>query len=158
MPLFRYIVTPRGTEDLPYLADLNFYEEPLATLVPYLQLRNYDILEVFWLRKRVLLTGVQILVDSPAPVLIQPVTDSGLIFDPIDCRKPSERIYAIGGGLVADSVDLLSRSVIIEEPDYLGLQILAGAEDIASLGLRVQLAVTDMFPWNAPTNRRRDRK
>lgn len=151
-PLWRYIVGPRSPEDAPYLVDLDFTTPPLSELVAFYPIIDEDVLEVLWLTRRVLVTGVKIEVVATADMVIRPVTNSGMVFGAIDCNVTSEHTYTLNGGVLNSSSDVLGNSIVVDDPDYLGIRIEAGAEYLGALSLRVQLMVSDGFSAYAPTN------
>lgn len=153
LPLWQYIVPPRTPEDEPYIVDLDFAVDPLAQFVAYHTLGSNDVLEVFDLRRRVLVTGLKVEVEEPAEGLIlQPVTNSGMVFDAIDCSIRSDKTYVLGGGTLDRTTDLIEHSVLIDDPDCLGFKILQGAAEIETLKLRVELVANDDYPYWARKN------
>lgn len=152
LPLWNYIVLPRVPEDVPYLTNLFFDEYPLKQFSETTILQNEDVLEVFLLDRRVLLTGVQVKVVQTADVVLRLVTNSGLIFDTIDCNELSELTYIINGGVLEQSTDLVANSIVIDDPDYIGFRIESGAENVDDLQISVQVTASDEFAWYTPTN------
>lgn len=154
LQLWQYVVPPRTPEDRPYIVDLDFAEDPLFSFVEQFAPQSGDVLEVFTLRRRVLVTGVSVEVAHPtAGLLLRPVTNSGMVFDEIDCSIRSKAMYAIDGGIVDRATNLVEHSVLIDDPDYFGFQII-GSGDLTALCLEVQLAVSDQYSYKARTNRR----
>lgn len=152
LPLWNYIVLPRKPEDPPYLEYLFFNDYPLNEFIANSAPQDGDILEIFELYRRVLLTGVQIEVMQTADIILRPVTNSGLLFDSIDCNELSELAYVINGGTLNQSTDLIANSIVIDDPDYMGLRIESGAENLSDLQIRVQVTASDQFAWNTQTN------
>lgn len=141
-PYTIYIVGPRKPEDAPYMADLDFGKYPLVYFVAENNPGNGDILEVFTLDRRVQLIGLRIEVVAVAPVILQPVTNSGISFPVFDCTAPKDTTFVLPP----------EQALVIDDPDYLGLQILDGAEFLNELFIRVQLVVSDTFSHKTPTN------
>lgn len=150
--LWEYTVIPRVECSPPYVAEYDFSSPVLVSALP--PLYPGDVLEIFTLDKRILLTGAKIEVIRPAPgLLITPVTNSGKLFDTIDASIYSNEVYAIGGGVLDSSVDLRYRAVIIDDPDYFGLRLSGSTANISQLQLGIQLAVSDCFDISVtPTN------
>jgi hypothetical protein len=153
LPLWQYVVPPRTPEDQPYIVDLDFAVDPLAQFIAVYQPVDKDVLEVFELRRRVLITGLRVEVEEPAAgLVIRPVTNSGMVFDPIDCTLRSDKTYVLNGGTLDRSTDLIKNSVLIDDPDYLGFRIESGVGELDALRMRVELVANDTFPWWATTN------
>lgn len=152
MPLWNYIVLPRKPEDAPYLQYIYFNEFPFNEFLANTPLVNGDVLEIFELQRRVLFTGIQIEVIRTANVVITPVTNSGIVFDSVDCNEISELTYVLGGGVLSQSTDLLAKSIVIDDPDYIGLRIESGAENLSGLQIMIQATASDEFAWNTPSN------
>lgn len=153
MLLWYYTVVPRVEGDPPYIVELDFAVDPLNAFVNYYQPIAGDTLEAFILDKRVLLTGAEVSILEPAPGLhIRIVTNSGIVFDTIDCSVRSTHLYAIDGGIVDRATDLRVHSRLIEYPDYLGIEIVNGSVHLPNLAIRIQLAVSDEFEWTATPN------
>lgn len=153
LPLWNYIVPPRTPEDPMYIADLDFAVDPLAQFIAFNVLQSNDVLEVFDLRRRVLLTGLKVEIEEPAyGLIIKPVTNSGMLFDDIDCSLRSDKTYVLNGGTLNRNTDLIKNSVLIDDPDYLGFRIVQGASEIETLRMRVELVANDEFPYWATPN------
>ena len=157
LPLWTYIVSPRVENQPIYTGYLDFTEYPLIEFVAEHAPANGDTLEVFWLLKRILLIGVQIEVNIPAPIVLRPVTNSGILFDNIDCSTNKKIILTAFGGELDRSTDLDIHSIVIDDPDYLGLRIEAGAQHLEELSIQVQLSMSDEFAWDTRTNSAKDR-
>lgn len=151
-PYWQYPVLPRVPEDAVYAVTLDFNEYPLNMLGGYFVLQSGDMLEVFLLKKRVLLIAAQIEVLNSADVTIIPKLRSGLSFDPVDCRRPSRGTYLLEGGMLDRTTEISKVSLLIEEPDYFGLELYGDMEDLAELRLRITLDVSDTFAYNNRSN------
>lgn len=153
LPLWQYVVPPRAPEDGPYVVSIDFAEDPYYSFAEEYVPLNEDVLEIFELRRRVLLTGVQIEIVQPAQnLIVRPVTNSGIVFNAIDCSTRSRLLYAIDGGMVDRTTDLEAHSVLVDDPDYFGLRIESGSIALTQLEIRVELAISDEFKWSARTN------
>lgn len=153
LPLWTYVVPPRTPEDVPYIADLDFAIDPLAQFIAFTVLQSNDVLEIFELRRRVLVTGIKVEVEEPAiGLIIKPVTNSGMVFDDIDCSIRSNKTYVLNGGTLDRNTDLIKNSVLIDDPDYLGIRIVQGAHEIDSLKVRIELVANDEYPYWATPN------
>lgn len=152
-PLYTYIVGPRIPEDDPYIADLDFTQYPLRHVPDFFMPNNGDTLEIFWLVRRVQLQALHVQIIHPAQVVFRPHTNTNMAnFIEVDCSHIHDTTYAINGGVVDSSTDLLSKAIVIDDPDYLGFRIEQGAGYLTDLHMRVSLIVSDAFPWNMQTN------
>src|SRR5690606_18533535 len=99
LPLWNYVVPPRKPVDSPYIVDLDFGVDPLTEFLQAHTVVDKDVLEVFELRRRVLVTGVKVRILEPAQSLvIRPVMNSEVYFDAIDCSERTDKTYLLGGG------------------------------------------------------------
>lgn len=152
LPLWQYIVGPRTPEDVPYETDLDFTEGLLWEFVEDYEPTYNDVFEVFRLFKRVRITALQVTIDKPAPVGLIPVMDSGTPYDLIDCSTTKTVYLTPFGGALDRTTDLEIHSLLIDDPDYLGFRIDSGVAYLQDLAIRVQLVVTDTFPYDARSN------
>lgn len=151
-PYTQYIIGPRKPEDTPCFADFDFTTFPLNEFVAGHVPENGDVLELFWLTRRVQLLGLRIEVASPAPIMLTPVTNSGIMFVQFPCTEVGETTLVPNGSVLDRNTDLATKAIVIDDPDYIGLRIDMGAEYLGELSLRVQVVVSDTFLWSAPTN------
>lgn len=152
-PYWQYTVVPRNYEEPVYRASLDFASPEYLPLSEFFLLNTGDILEVFLLENRMLVTGVQVEIREPAEgVVLQPVTRSGVYFDPINCFAETKAIYAPFGGRVGRTTNLATHSFRVEEPDYLGFRIVSGAFNLIELAIDVTLGVSDTFSLDTPSN------
>lgn len=152
-PLWLHGNIPRVPEDEAYVVSLNFKGNvSLSEFLAYYAPQNGDTLEVFNLDKRVLVIGVQVTVEGPADVVLQPVTNSGAPFDQINCAHRTTATYLVNHGVMDKTTVVSQHSLLLEEPDYFGFQIVSGAENLQYLNIRVQLIVRDEYDWFARSN------
>jgi hypothetical protein len=96
---------------------------------------------------------VQIDITSPAIGLtLTPVTNSGILFDTIDASVKSKSTYAVNGGLLDINTNLKQHSVVIDNPDYLGILLGGSVAGIASLNMKITLSTSEEFAVTDPTN------
>ena len=140
-------------EDLPYIAYMDFGNDPLNLFVDAYTLTNGDTLEVFELTKRVLFTGVSIEILEPATELVlKPVTNSKILFDEVLCDSRTRRTYAVNSGMLDYSTDIDTHSRLIDDPDFFGFTIESGAHNLSSLSIKIELVVSDEYRWHATPN------
>ena len=152
LPLWQYVVAPRKPEDAPYITELDFGEFPLNTIFDSVQLVAGDVLEIFELTKRVLFTGISLEVLESAETTLTPVTNSRIPFDAIDCSIKSRRVLAVNGGEFNYATEIDTHSVLVDDPDFLGLRIDAGVSELANLKIKIELSVSDEYSWAATPN------
>lgn len=155
-PYWMYTVIPRNYDQPLYRAELDFGEEPYNLLNSYFQVLDGDILEAFLMQHRVLVTGVAVQIVMPADIIIQPVTRSGILFDPIDCSVPSDRIYTPYGGILDRATDIAQHSFRVEEPDYIGFKVISGSANLNDLSMVVTVSVSDEFSLDTLSNSTKD--
>lgn len=156
MPLWRYVVPPREYYAEPYISRLDFQEPSLAEFLAYYPIEDDDILEVFALTKRVLVVMLQVDVKTPANVVVQPVTNYNIQFDPVDCNIAGPVNLLVGGGKPGPTINLAQSAILVDDPDYLGFKIISGAENLSDLVIDFTLSVQDEYPWWATTNSLKD--
>jgi hypothetical protein len=72
-------------------------------------------------------------------------TNSGAPFEVIDCSQLSSHIYLPYGGVLDRAGSLTNRAFVIDNPDFVGLQIDSIAGDISKLLLQVDLVYSTSF-------------
>lgn len=152
-PLWYYTVLPRVPEDTPYIARLDFSTGDLNLFVNYWAPSDGDVLEIFQLNKRVLVTGLQVKVLTPVlGLVVKPVTNSLIKFDSVDCSERKVATLAVGGGDLNRTVNVEEQSKLVAMPDFLGIQILQGSASLEELSIEVQLVVSDSYKFDASPN------
>lgn len=151
-PLWLHGNVPRVPEDKPYIIGLDFTDVDLEDFRLFYQPEVGDVLEIFDLTRRVLLIGVKITVLAHADIRFNIVTNGDIVFDQVDCSKADTITYLVNHGTLSSSTAIAEHSVLIEQPDFIGLQIAAGAESLQYLNILVQLVVRDEYEYSAPTN------
>lgn len=152
-PLWLHGNIPRIPEDAAYIANLDFTkDEYLRDFLSYYIPTDGDILELFVLDRRVLLIGAQIHIRTPAGLVFTPVTNSGVPFDSVNAAIRQKTTYLVNGGKLDSTTVIADHSILLEEPDYFGIRLDAGATNLQYLDVQVQLVVRDEFSPYAPTN------
>lgn len=151
-PYWYYTVIPRTYNQPIYEKLLDFSEPPYDEIEWYYNAQNGDVLELFLLENRVLVDGVTLDIQIPADIEIQVVTRSNILFDVVDCSSEKRIIVTPFGGYLDRSTDVASHSFVVEEPDYVGLKIISGHQNLAELRINVTALVSDSFDINAKTN------
>lgn len=153
LPLWNYIVSPPKPEDKPYLGRYKFSTIALAEFLNEYHPAVGDVLELFWLRRRVKFVGVNVKVTGISPGLtLQLITNSGVLFDPIDAGVESDNTYAVNGGLLNIATNLAEHSIVIDNPDYLGVRLDGNVGALAALDFTITLSTTEEFSTSDPTN------
>jgi hypothetical protein len=146
LPLWNYIVPPPKPEDVPYVGRYNFAALPLSGFLTAYSPQVGDTLELFWLRRRVRFLGFEFKITAAAPgLIIQPVTNSGVLFDAIDAGQISANSYAVNGGLLNAATELETHAIVIDDPDYLGLELGGSIAGLGSLDFTITLIVSEQF-------------
>lgn len=151
-PYWQYTVVPRNYEQPVYRMEVDFGLPPYNELDWHYLVQDGDVLEFFILRNRVLLVGVDIEIVSPAEVVLEPVTRSGVPFNVIDCSLPSRQVLTPFNGILDRATSLVEHSMRIEEPDYLGMRIVSGALNLTDLSIIVTASVVDEFSLDTKSN------
>lgn len=154
LPLWMYIVPPRTVDDPPYIVDLDFSAYPLNDFAAEYPVADGSILEIFCLRRRVLVTAAQITILSPVEgMVITPVMHSDTPFDSIACDTRKIETLTPFGGKLDRATNVEQHSVLVDDPDYFGIRIDTQAMLLADLSIHVELSVFDTFSWNARNNK-----
>lgn len=151
-PYWYYTVVPRNYNQPVYETILDFSEPPFDAIEWYYNASNGDILELFILDNRVLVTGVTVAVEIPSEVQIEIISRSKIPFGQIDCSEAGQITLTPFGGVLGRTTNLQEHSFVVEEPDYIGIKLVSGAENLAALRLKVTALVDDLFTPQAKTN------
>lgn len=141
-----YIVSPPREDDQVPNFTFDFSSPWLQAFLQRYPLQAGDILEVMLLNRRVQLQGVRITVQRTVDeLMLRLFTNSGAPFEVIDCSLPSSHIYLPYGGVLDRAGSLTNRAFVIDNPDFVGLQIDSIAGDISRLILQVDLVYSTSF-------------
>ena len=144
--LHTYIVSPPREDDEVPNFTFNFSDPWLRTFLQRNTLEVGDVLEVMLLKRRVQLQGLRISVVRSVPGLMLGVsTNSGAYFEAIDCSQLSSHIYLPFGGILDRAGTLTNRAFIIDNPDYVGMQVLSLGDGFDNLVLQVDLVYSTSF-------------
>ena len=152
LPLWNYIVPPLKPNDPLYVEYLDFSEGALSAFVSEYDPQAGDVLEIFRLRRRIKLIGIQLQVEKPAQILIRPVMNSRFYYDVCDASVRSDVTYLLNGGILDRSTDVAAHSIVIDDPDFVGLQLEGSPINLGKLALKATLVYSEDFSAYAPTN------
>lgn len=156
-PYWLYTVTPRNYDQPIYYKHVDFGQAPYNELEGHYLVANSDTIEFFLLQHRVLVVGAEVEIVTPSDMVLRPVTRSGIPFDYVECSSKHKTIYTPFGGILDRATSLLDHSFRVEEPDYFGFEVVAGAQNLASLEIAVTLSVSDEFSLDTHSNSSKDR-